>query len=76
MVDDVEMAVIIRTDNPSRKKKRKIKFNDLAFGIENVLSFVVKVMKEGNSILMLNVITAMVMLVAYVHRTVAFFVHV
>lgn len=56
MVDDVEMAVIIRTDNP--------------------FSFVVKVMKEGNSILMLNVITGMVMLVAYVHRTVAFFVHV
>lgn len=56
MVDDVEVAVIIRTDNP--------------------FSFVVKAMTEGNSILMLNVIMAMVMFVSYVHRTVAFFAHV
>lgn len=37
-------------------------------------SFVVKVMKEENSTLMLNVIMVMVMYVSYVHRTMVFFV--
>lgn len=43
---------------------------------DNPFSFVVKVMKEENSILMLVVIMVMVMCVSYVRQIVVFSVHV